>query len=428
MKELEFKGLKEKLYVHEHKSGLVTYMWVNEKIKSCLMTMTVPYGSIHTDFKIKNKKYHVPNGLAHFLEHLKFNETDDFTAHDFFYKSGGDANAFTTFNYTEYILYTTMNIPDNLNHFLDFIYNPYFTKKNVQKEKGIIIEEANMTKDDPNSNILYTHLKNMFKESNYRHIITGEEEDIKNISVDDLFNVYNAFYHPANMFMCLTGNFNPYEMAKIIDDNLDQKEFAKFVKPEIIQVKEPKEVVKKFEEINLKVTTPKVKYGLKIPRNKFKEYGNWDLLLMLRLILNINFGLTSDFREELTNKGLIIGMYPSCLFIDDYVGIFITIDTNYPKEVVKRFEEKLNNLEITEEELNRKIKSTLATTILDFDDIENMNESIINGILLDNQVILNIKERIQNITYDMIQDLINKIDLKNSSVLVVNQEKENTKD
>ena len=52
MKEISYEGLNEKVYVHEHKSGLKTYMWINEKVQSCYMTMTVPYGSIHTKFNM----------------------------------------------------------------------------------------------------------------------------------------------------------------------------------------------------------------------------------------------------------------------------------------------------------------------------------------------------------------------------------------
>lgn len=38
---------------------------------------------------------------------------------------------------------------------LDFVYNPYFTKKSVAKEKGIIVEEANMGLDDAYSIVFF---------------------------------------------------------------------------------------------------------------------------------------------------------------------------------------------------------------------------------------------------------------------------------
>ena len=45
------------------------------------------------------------------------------------------------------------------------------------------------------------------------------------------------------MFLCVTGNVNPYEMAKVVDEALENKEFEEFVQPTIIPVKEAKDVV-----------------------------------------------------------------------------------------------------------------------------------------------------------------------------------------
>lgn len=82
MEELKLKGLNETIYVYETKTGLKIYMWVNEKISSMYGALSVKYGSVHTKFKIGKKTYEVPNGLAHFLEHVKFNIDEDTTAHE----------------------------------------------------------------------------------------------------------------------------------------------------------------------------------------------------------------------------------------------------------------------------------------------------------------------------------------------------------
>ncbi|MEG1009025.1 MAG: insulinase family protein, partial [Clostridia bacterium] len=67
MKEIELIGLGEKIFLHESKCGLKTYMWVNEKVSGAFMTISVKYGSLHTEFKVNDESYKVPNGLAHFL-------------------------------------------------------------------------------------------------------------------------------------------------------------------------------------------------------------------------------------------------------------------------------------------------------------------------------------------------------------------------
>ncbi len=418
MKEITLEGLDEKIYEYTTKTGLKMYMWVNEKVNSCLMTLSVKYGSIHTKFKVGKKTYEVPNGVAHFLEHIKFNINENSTAHDEFYKIGGDANAFTTFKWTSYIVFATGNKNENLNLLLDYVYNPYFTKKMINKEKGIIIEEANMSNDDPYSLIFYNNLKAVLQKSKYRNLITGEVEDIKKIELDDIKNVYDNFYHPKNMFLIITGNFNPYEMAKITEENLSKKEFKEYIEPIIIDEQEPKKVTVEYSETNVNVSYPKIKYSLKIPLNKFKNIENLDLKILVRLILNINFGPTSDFYTELIEKELVTSLSSTLDIYEDYLVITISATTNYKDEVIKRLKEKIDMLEISEKDIIRKKNATLATLILDYDDIETVSMKIQDDIINEGKIITDLKERISNIDKDILNSVLKYITNDNVSVNV----------
>ena len=60
MKEIILEGLDEKILEYTTKSGLKVYMWVNEKVNSTLMSLSVKYGSIHTKFKVGKKVYNTP--------------------------------------------------------------------------------------------------------------------------------------------------------------------------------------------------------------------------------------------------------------------------------------------------------------------------------------------------------------------------------
>lgn len=418
MKEIVLEGLDEKIYEYTTKTGLKIYMWVNEKVNSCLMTLSVKYGSIHTKFKVGKKTYEVPNGVAHFLEHIKFNINENSTAHDEFYKIGGDANAFTTFKWTSYIVFATGNKNENLNLLLDYVYNPYFTKKMINKEKGIIIEEANMSNDDPYSLIFYNNLKAVLQKSKYRNLITGEVEDIKKIELDDIKNVYDNFYHPKNMFLIITGNFNPYEMAKITEENLSKKEFKEYIEPVIIDETEPKKVTVEYSESNVNISYPKIKYSLKIPLNKFKNIETLDLKILVRLILNINFGPTSDFYTELIEKELVTSLSSNLDIYEDYLVITISATTNYKEEVIKRLKDKIDTLEISEKDIIRKKNATLATLILDYDDIETVSMKIQDDIINEGKIVTNLKERISNIDKDILNDVLKYITNDNVSVNV----------
>ena len=418
MKEIVLEGLEEKIYEYTTKNGLKVYMWINEKVNGCFASLSVKYGSIHTKFKVGKKVYTVPNGLAHFLEHIKFNMKEDVTAHDEFIKIGGDSNAFTTFKYTSYIVFATQNKIENLNLLLDFVYNPYFTKKMISKEKGIIVEESNMSNDDPYSKIFYDNLKNVLQKSNYRNLITGEVEDIKEISLDDVEIVYDTFYHPKNMFLTITGNFNPYEMAKTVEDNLAKKEFGEFQEVDIISESEPKKVTKDYLEENVGITYPRVKYSLKIPINKFKNVETIDLKLLCDLILNINFGSTSEFRSDLILKGLVTSMGYSLDIYEEYLVITITANTNYQDEVIKLIREKFDNLEVDEKDIVRKRNAAIATLILDYEDIEQVNMKIQDDIINEGEIITDLKIRVASINQEKLESVINYINNDNVAISV----------
>lgn len=427
MEELVLKGLNEKIYVYNTKCGLPIYMWVNEKVSSMYASLSVKYGSIHTKFKIGKKTYEVPDGIAHFLEHIKFNIDEETTAHDEFYKLGGDANAFTTFDYTSYIVFATKNKKENLEELLNFVYNPFFTKKSVAKEKGIIVEEANMGLDDPYSIVFFHTLSNVLQKSKYRNTITGTPEDVNSINLEDVKLVYDAFYHPENMFLTITGNFNPYEMASVVEDNLSKKSFGKYLQPIVIKESEPKKVLEKYKEERINLTYPRVKICCKMDMNKFKDYSILELKILSNLIFNINFGATSDFRDELMEKGLIQGMSVATDIYDDTFVISISVTTNFKEEVIKRIKDKLNDLQISDIDFKRKKNATIATLILDYEDVENVSYRIQDDVLNNGGIVTNLKEILEDETLEDLEELINLYDLDNLQISVF-LPKENQKD
>lgn len=418
MEELELKGLNEKIYVYHTKCGLPIYMWVNEKVSSMYASLSVKYGSIHTKFKIGKKIYEVPNGIAHFLEHVKFNIDEETTAHDEFYKLGGDANAFTTFDYTSYIVFATNNKKENLEELLNFVYNPFFTKKCISKEKGIIVEEANMGLDDPYSIVFFHSLLNTLQKSKYRNTITGTPDDVTSITLEDVKLVYDTFYHPENMFLTLTGNFNPYEMACLVEDNLSKKKFGKYLNPIIIKENEPKKVTTKYKEEYINVTYPRLKFSIKMDMSRFKNYSSLELKILTSLLFNINFGATSDFKDELMEKGLIQNMNVTCDVYDDTFVVTINVTSNFKEEIIKKVKEKLENLSISELDFKRKKNATIATLILDYEDLENVSYRIQDDVLNNGGIVTNLKYILEDETIDDLKNIIDLLDFDNISINV----------
>ncbi len=420
MKEINLKGLEEKIYYDECDNGLKVYMWVKKNANTFYGTLSVKYGSIFNEFKINNQLYKTPNGVAHFLEHVKFNEDKNTTAHDFFFKTGCDTNAFTTFNYTNYQVLGNENPKDNIIHLLDFVQNGYFTKSIISKEKGIIIEEAKMGEDDPYTVMLFKHLDNIFHNYAYKELITGSPKEIKKITMADIKLAFDTFYHPQNMFLVVTGNFNPYEVMEAIRDNQNSKNFAPYKKPERIIHKESKKINKDYEEININVTNRKIKIGIKIPKCSFKNIDDLHLRIYSSLLLKANFGTTSDFKDELIEKELISNLSYMIELFDDYLVYMFTIDSEYSTEILKLFKDKLNNLTINEETFARMNKGNIASLILEYEDVEVVNSIIQSEILQYGDVIDNLKEIYENISFEELMNFINKLDLSEQSILILN--------
>ena len=423
MEQIKIKGIDEVIYYTTAKCGLPIYVWHQEYAKSCYLSLNVYYGSLHTEFSIDGKKYRVPQGIAHFMEHIKFNVDKDTTANDLFDPLGSDINAFTTFRYTSYLVYATSKIKENLDALLDYVYNPYFTKEMIKKEKGIIASEINMGKDQPYNRLYFAFNEAMYHKEKYRYLITGEVEDIKKIELEDIELVYDAFYHPKNMFLVVTGNVNPYEIEQFVNDNLNQKEFKKYLNPKILPVKEPKSVYKKQVEIVSPVEVEKAKVGLKISRKKLKGIDNVKLNIILSIILSSNFGDSSDLKEELLENNIITFLSASRFVLDDYIVIDVTIESRILDEAVRRIIDALNHLKMSEEDLKRKIHSSVATLVLNYEDVENVNNLIQNYLIYYHKLIPDLKEIYESITLDEVREVIDAIDTKEMTVVTMRKEK-----
>ncbi len=419
MKKIEIKGLNEVIYKDTCENGLDVYMWINPKVKANFAALAVKYGSIHTEFSIKNKTYKVPNGIAHFLEHIKFNEKDGTQAHDFYYKNGAEVNAFTTFDYTSYHMYCLNKFEENLVHLLDFVQEPFFNKTMIQKEKGIIIEEEKMGEDDPDTLNYFGIFENLFEKCKYKNLVTGNVEDIKSTSLDDIEKVFDNFYHPENMFLVVTGNFNPYEIMQVIKENQNSKEFSKFKNPKVITPKEKNKVYKEYVEKEANVVIPKIKIGVKVERKKLKDFTDLELRNYLNLALNMNFGSTSDFKDFLEENHLASNINAMCDIYDNYLVIVVAFESRFANEVIKLVKEKLASLEICENTLNRKKKARLASLILGYDDIEKVNYNLQDIIINYNDVVDDPKALFENITVEKLTNIIKCIDFTNVTTHVL---------
>ena len=421
MEKIKIKKLEEDVYYEKMPNGLEVFLYTKDDVYTNYVTFTTKYGSVYNDFiplgedKIKS----FPKGIAHFLEHKVFTEKEDPQPMEFFAKSGSICNAFTTFRNTTYLFYATKDLKENINYLLNYVQNIYLTDESVEKEKGIISEEIHMYEDRP-AEVLFEKVRlNTLNSNPYRNSIIGTVKDIESITKDDLETCYYTFYHPSNMFMVVTGSFDPEEVMNLIRENQNNKDFKAMNKIVVKDFKEDDKVVKEKEIITMNTNIPKIAYTIKIPLKNIKLTRR-QLHLYIHILFTTLFDETSTFDEELKKEGIINNTtYISLLNTDTHLLITLVNETNKYNEFLDKLKDKLDNIEINEKDFNRKKKVLISNEIFAYENVENINDIIMDSIIYNNELEEDPIGLISNLSIKELLDLIKKIDMSNCTTVVV---------
>ena len=338
---------------------------------------------------------------------------------EFFSKSGSYVNASTGYENTRYICSGTNNYEENLRYLLNFVNTPYFTDQNVEKEKGIIIEEVNMYKDDPESVLDDLSRKSVFNKHNHRVDIAGEVEDVLSIKKEDLYLCYENFYSPNNMFVLIVGNIDVNKTIEILKDELENRE-NKYKKPPKVIVEEEKYGVNhKKEIVPFNVEVPKLSYNLKLRYDDFKIEDKFVLDSYLCIILKSLFGNTSLFNEEGEKRQLFSGYYFDFDFVDKYIVVNLVFETKKYEELIDYIEDTLKNRKnyLSKEVFDRAIKFTISNRIKATCYIDSIVSSIYSDLINYNKVIDNKIDIIRSLKYEDMLEVSKKIDIDNHSIV-----------
>ena len=420
MKKITINKINEDIYKEILDNGLEVYMYVNKNIHNNYVTFTTKYGSVYNEFEDESgKMIKVPNGIAHFLEHKVFVQKEDPQPEDFYGQNGGICNAYTTFKNTSYLFSGTDNIEDNVEYLLDFVQDIYLTDENVEDEKGIIIQEINMCDDRP-LDILYEKIrKNAIQINPFKESIIGTEKEVKSITRELLMKCYKRFYHPSNMFLVITGNFDKDKVLEVIKKNQSKKKFDKKKEVSMNKYDEPDKIVKKMEVVKCNTNIPKMAYTIKIPLDKF-DIDIRKLSIYMYIIFNLLFGDTSIFDENAKKDGIITNsLYYNILNIDSHFIISLINSTDKYEELIKMIDDKLKDIKFNEYDIERKKKVLISNEVFSYENIEMINEMIIDNVIFDGRIEDDIISIIESVNLSELEEIASKIDFNNKSIVVV---------
>ncbi len=411
---------------HEYlDNGLNVYVIPKNDVNNIYATFTTNYGSNEIEFVPlgEKKMVKVPLGIAHFLEHKMFEQEDGKDPFAFFGERGSDANANTNNFKTTYLFSGPEFFEDNMNYLLDYVQSPYFTDENVEKEKGIIEQEIKMYQDDPYTMMYERLLKNSLINNPMKDPIIGTIESVKSITKEELYTCYNTFYHPANMFVVVSGNVDPEKTIKLIEENQKKKEFEDFNKIKVKEYKEPDKIEKAKETLNLNVTIPKVCLSYKINISKIKGVSERKVKTYLSIFFDLKFGMTSLLNEELRERDIITdSLGGDAIDVKSHVLYTVCGETNRKDELLEALMNSMEDLSINEDELERKKKVYLSSLIYMTDNIFRLNHKVMNDINKYGEIIDNNYDEIKSLNIIEMRKVLNSVDFSNYNVIVVEKD------
>ncbi len=179
------------------------------------------------------------NGIAHFFEHMAFKGSkkykDAFTISSTIDNLGGNFNAFTSNDYTGYYVKAPVEHFETVIDLLsDMIRTPKLSSDDIEREKGVIVEEINMGKDNPAREVFDVYEKLLYRGNPLAMPTIGYKETVTKFTKKTFSDYMSSLYKPSNIICVVAGGLSQSDkkleyFQKIINDKLGDWEDKKTV-------------------------------------------------------------------------------------------------------------------------------------------------------------------------------------------------------
>ncbi|MDX2181979.1 MAG: pitrilysin family protein [Bryobacteraceae bacterium] len=175
------------------------------------------------------------NGISHFLEHMLFKGTTSRTAEQIAREVdsiGGHLDAFTA---KELVSYNTKVLDEHLpvafDVLADLVLNPVFREEDIEKEKGVILEELKMESDNPEYVVHETFISRFWKGHPLGKPIIGTPRTIRSFDRSMLVDYHRRVYQPANVFITAAGHLDHQDLFRLAESRFGGLAVGKPVGP-----------------------------------------------------------------------------------------------------------------------------------------------------------------------------------------------------
>ncbi len=160
------------------------------------------------------------NGISHFIEHMLFKGTTSRSAEDIARSVdsiGGNLDAFTA---KELVCFNTkvldQHLPMAFDVIADLVLHPLFRDEDIDKEKGVILEELKMEEDSPDYLVHEIFSSNFWKDHPLGKPILGTRETVKRFDRQMIGDFYKAVYAPDNVLITAAGNLTHDALVELV--------------------------------------------------------------------------------------------------------------------------------------------------------------------------------------------------------------------
>ncbi len=164
-------------------------------------------------------------GISHFIEHMVFKGTSHRSAEEIARSVdsiGGGLDAFTA---KEMVSYNTKVLDEHLplafDVLADMVRNPLFRQEDIEKEKGVILEELKMEVDNPEYLLHEIFSSNFWKDHALGKPILGTKETVRNFDRDMISDYYRRYYSPANILITAAGNLRHPHLVELAREHFE---------------------------------------------------------------------------------------------------------------------------------------------------------------------------------------------------------------
>jgi len=314
-------------------------------------------GSINEDDKT--------TGISHFLEHLFFKGTQKYptgTMDRILDSKGAIVNAATSKDYTHYYI----QIPSKdfdlvLELHADMLQNPLIPRKELERERPVVIEEISKGKDSATRAVFDNLYELIYSKSNhpYKRGVIGTEEVIESVTREEILDYFNKFYTPDAYTTVIVGDVDKQEALKKVASAFKQTK-KKQVKVKYPRVKPLNKIEEKIQEMDVNKTY--AMFGFLAP--KFDENNDNYALDVLSTMLTS--GKSSILNQKLKEETQLALSIDSGNYSQKDSGIFYVFLTSQPQNEIALKETLLAELEKIQkgefdEELILKAKNQIKT-------------------------------------------------------------------